>query len=1195
MIPCLWVLTVVLCLAGVSGNAFAQEQGRISGTVLDESKASVPGATITVTNDRTGEMHTAISKQDGSYSLLGLRPSMYTVKASAPQFSTAEATGVQVTVGLEIHQDFTLRVAAAATSVTVSSGTETPIDTTSARIGINVTEREVGTLPINGRQLSQLVLQAPGATNAGSGNFQDIRFSGKATDQNAVRYDGIEGGAVIDAAPGNLSGETPSPFKLQSSLENVQEFRVESNNYPAEYGTGAGGQISVVTKSGSNAFHGAGYEYFRNDKLDAKNFFDLPTSKSKLRQNQFGASLGGPLVKDKLFFFGYYEGYRLRAGTNSIESSPSSAFLALPDCLTGQSFPTVQCVNHDVKQLLPGFHSPSAILIQPDATVGPLTASSLDVYQMVGSNNVNENSFGVRFDYHAGEKNSFYLRAFRDQANNTYPEGVSGRTVAIRALPQNAVAGWTNTLTSNVVNDFKVGYNGALTRINGFAPIINGIDFSQIAINATGSITLSGIAGQGGSSAGLTVPGGLVRSNSATNGRGTPYTPYSLSFIDDLSWLRGNHSLKFGVEVRAITLHTDRLGGTTYSFSNLTNLINGALSSADNLMDESAPSPYNNGVTGERVMKQQYYIGYVQDEIKLKPNLTLNIGLRYEYYTQLHEQNDRYVFFNTDTGIMTSPNFCYTPNPGLTGVCQPKNAPWYKTDPSNFGPRVGISWSPNSKGAGMFGGGKTVIRTGFGVFTGPGQTEDQLQPGESDRVWTTPSFSGNGTYCGLAATCATSPAALTANFLANPNNRSARVRTYDPNMLLPERNYQYSTSWQQQWPGGFVSTIAYVGSQGRNLFVRNIANRIVAVRTNPANGASIAIREFDIDCTGAVPAALPAACNNTPGFTPGTATSILHPYAEVDFKSSGGHDSYNALQTQLLRRFGSGLSLSAQYTYSKSFGNSGGSNESLTTANPYDYSADNGYNIFDLRHNFNVSALYHIPFGKNLNGFAKEVVGNWEVGTIVNVRSGFPVPVQITRPDVAFQALPGVTFNGASIAGQTFNGALTTSVAGIAGCPTNVCTVAVINTIGGGNTRNVRRPDVVPGVDQWLPNGNLNPAAFTTPAPGTFGNLVRNSVHGPAFAQTDITVVKRFPVRESVSVEFRTEVFNLFNHVNFANPPAQLPNVLASTPGATNTLQPGQAFTSAAAGAFGKRNSTVAQTVGLGTNRQIQFGLRLNF
>jgi hypothetical protein len=350
------------------------------------------------------------------------------------------------------------------------------------------------------------------------------------------------------------------------------------------------------------------------------------------------------------------------------------------------------------------------------------------------------------------------------------------------------------------------------------------------------------------------------------------------------------------------------------------------------------------------------------------------------------------------------------------------------------------------------------------------------------------------------------------------------------------------------------------------------------------------VRQFDIDCNGVtpVPGTPTASCPTTPN-----ANTVLHPFAEIDYKTSGGYDSYNAFQAQLLRRFGAGLSLSGAYTFSKSYGDSGGSNEALTTANPYDYNFDRGYTIFDIRHNFNVSALYALPIGRSGRGFTREVLGNWEVGTIVNARSGLPVPVQITRPDVVFRGLPST-----SIAGQIFGSAITSTT----GCPgnpaINVCTEAIINTPGGGNSRNVRRPDVVPGVPFFLPGGNLNPAAFAVPQPGTFGNLLRNSVKGPKLIQADATVVKRFPIREALSVEFRAEIFNIFNRPNFANPPAQLGNVLPSslaTLGTAATLQPGQAYTAKTQGSFGVLNSTVGQTVGIGTNRQIQFALRLNF
>jgi hypothetical protein len=1136
------MLAMIGCLVGIGGTAFAQiNQGRITGTVLDESQAGIPGATVTVTNDRTGEVRTVTTKDDGSYLVAALPPSTYTIRVSKDQFNPGEATQVPVTVGQEIRRQFTLRVASAATSVTVTSGEETPIDTTSARIGVNVNEREVEGLPINGRQLSQLYLQAPGSLNSGTGTFQDIRFSGRAVEQNAIRYDGVEGSAIVDAAPGNLNGEVPSPFRLQSSLENVQEFRVESNNYPAEYGTGTGGQISVITKSGSNQLHGSVFEYLRNDALDSRNYFDNPSlGKSKLRLNQFGASAGGPIMKDKFFIYAYYEGYRLRSGINSVEAVPSAAVRALPVCGTNVT-PTnnTTCVKAATQPLLAGFIGPGAVLLP-----GKSTSADFDIYQLADSVRVNENSGGLRLDYHINASNSLSARYFRDQGTNSQPEGVTGRRSAIAANPQNGVLALNTLFGANVVNELKFGYNNAYTRIVGNAPTINGVDYSKIVINISGSVANSGIAGQG-SSSGIAVPGGLVRANSATNGHAAPYTPATYSIIDNISWLSGKHSMKFGGEVRLVRFYTDRIGGTTYSFNGLTALLANTPNKIQFLGDLSAPSIFNNGASGPVHGEQEYYILYAQDEVKLASNLTLNYGLRWEYYSPMREANNRVITFDPDTGLLG----CNSPAP----ICDtPPRTDLYKASPTNFGPRVGIAWSPSSSRTGLFGSDHTVIRGGFGMFYGPGQLEDTLQPLESDRVASTLS---SGAY-------PIDPAAITASFLANsqnpttaPNNRSYQPRAYTRDYTVPERIYQYSASWQQQW-GQFVSTIAYVGSQGRNLFLRNFTNRIINV--DPATGT--VTRQFDIV----------------------QGSTILRPYAEIDFKTSGGHDSYNALQASLVRRLSTGLTMSGQYTYSKSFGNSAGSNEAQTAGDPFDYNYDNGYNAFDVRHTFNVSALYQLPFGRgqhflnNTSGIAEQIVGNWQIGTIINARSGVPLNVLVTRDDVDWVDSTNRVFQSSSAC----------TSAGGTGC------VAVINTPGGGSSRNVRRPDLIPGVPLFLSNGYVNPAAFAIPAPGTFGNLERGLLHGPSFTQADLILSKKFPTTESTAINFRVEIFNILNHPNFANPPVTLPNVLGT---GTNQLQPGQPYTAAAAGSFGKYSSTVGTTVGLGTNRQIQFALRFDF
>jgi hypothetical protein len=355
-----------------------------------------------------------------------------------------------------------------------------------------------------------------------------------------------------------------------------------------------------------------------------------------------------------------------------------------------------------------------------------------------------------------------------------------------------------------------------------------------------------------------------------------------------------------------------------------------------------------------------------------------------------------------------------------------------------------------------------------------------------------------------------------------------------------------------------VLTAAYVGSVGRHLFNRSVSNLITSVSTNPATGAAVITRQFGSQ------------------------------FAEVDTKATNGTDNYNALQMTVNRRFASGLTLGSQYSWAHSLGTTAGSNEAQTQSNPFNLYADYGNNNFDVRHTFNATVLYDLPIGYNqrwkLEGVADALLGGWQVGGIINARTGLPIDLRITRPDVVCQnSLSGAISNLATVNGVS-----------------NACgagSLAVINTPGGGASRNVRRPDVVPGVNPFIEDGGLvflNAAAFATPLPGTFGNYVRNTLHGPNLAQFDLTLAKRFRIREEKNFEFRAEFYNLLNHANFANPPALLPNALGT---ASNQVQPGQPFSQSVSGAstFGVMNRTVGSAIGLGTNRQIQFALRFNF
>jgi hypothetical protein len=1005
--------TAICLVMTITSLSFAQgESGRFAGTVRDSSGAFVPGVTVTAKNERTGEMRTAVTNAQGYFVIAPLKPSDYTLSADLAGFAKIEYTKMPVAAGQELALDFELKPAGVSEAVTVTAASPV-LDLSSAKIGVNVSEREVNNLPVNGRQMSQLMLQAPGSTNSGTGTWNDVRFSGRAVEQNAIKYDGVEGSGIIDAMPGVANGENNTPFKLQASLENVQEFRVESSAYPAEFGTGTGGQVNVITKSGSNDFHGALFEYARRDKWDAKNYFDdlrnpdgsiqSAGPKSPLTLNQFGGSIGGPVMKNKAFFFGSYEGYRLNAGLNFIEAVPSASAWA-------RAVPAVAALR-------PSWLAPSAVII-PGASTNP----DFDIAQNQANETVNEDAFSGRFDYKVNDRWTSFVRIFHDAGDDNAPQGVTGRYFVTAIRPTNGVFNLQGVLSDKTTNEFKFGYNGANSSEYGTTQPA----FEGIAISLAGTVANSGLAGQSGTT-GLASPGGLVRVNSAGNGKSAPYEPYSLTFADTISRLQGNHFIKMGVDVRSIRMAMDEQGGITYTYQNITSFLANQPSAIQYFGDLSEPSPFNNGASGMKHTSQQYYVGYAQDEWRVNPKLTMNYGLRYDYYTPLSETDNRIVKFNITNGHL-----------------DPNTTTFYGSSKTNFQPRLGVTYALSDR---------TVLRGGAGIFVGPGQTEDQIQPLEADRIATT-------ITSGSALAYPIDPTLLRNNFINNPSNRSFQPRAYSNDYTIPEKVYQYTASVQQELTGSIAMTAAYIGAQGRNLFLRSIANQTVGVLQTSQTAAAANIRQFDIvTCSnGAVLDGTQTPITSAVCGPNATAVSKQSPYAEIDYKTSGGYDSYNAMQLGLSRRAAIGISMNAQYTLGLSKGTSGGSNEARTVGNNAqaipDFDYDYGYNNFDVRQSFNLSLLY------TTSGTTALTKG-WTFGGIMNARSGVPINVLITRPDIVYVDASGGVYNAAA-AGRT----------------------AVINTPGGGASRSSRRPDLVAGVDPFQTSGGLvylNPAAFATP------------------------------------------------------------------------------------------------------------------
>lgn len=1097
------------------------DTGRITGTVSDSTGAVVPRAAVSVRNERTGQTRKVAANDLGVYRVTQLGPSIYTITADVAGMAPAEYTGVTLQVGQERTLNIVVQPATVTTQVNVSGGDLAVVDTSSASVGGNVSSREVAQLPINGRQISQLYLMTPGAVNFGAGTFDDIRFNGRSFEENAVRYDGIEGGGIISNNPSNIGGEMGSVFRLQASLENVQEFRVDATNYPAEFGTGSGGQISLVTKSGGNAFHGSLFEYVRNDALDARNAFD-GADPSVLRLNQFGGSVGGPIVKDKLFFFSGIEVLKQRTGSPFVQNTPSKAVRAARDCAAGEtpSATSVTCINPVIRPALAAF------------PVGQVPTSSpfFDRATVLGSGSVDEYSGNVRLDYQATDKDRVYLRYNRDQGYGVIPFDSTGSASTETVVPQNLVLAYNRVQSATLVNEAKIGFNGSKTRVAGVAPQVPGLNLDGVTISLTGVQTLDGTSSYAS-------PTGQIKVSSAFSGKAAPYTNYSLSFIDSLSVIRGSHNIKTGVEIRPQRIKNAFLGGTTYSFTGIQGFMAGTPSTVTVIGNTNDPSPFT-GKSGYFDMRQTFYIGYVQDEWKIRPTLTMNYGLRYEYYSPLHERNDKVLWFDVPT---------HTLIPNFTGD-------WYKMKTTNFGPRLGVSWAPQQFAN------KTVFRIGGGYYYGPGLAEGQTQPAQNDRINRTIT---SGPLLSFPA----DTQAILSGFNINDPNLQFQPRAYLPGYQIPEKILQYSASVQQQLPGNAVLTVAYVGSQGRNLFLRGITNRITDVIMNPSTGAGTVVREF-------------SAVNGT---------TVTNQFAEIDTKTSGGNDHYNALEVVLNRRFSQGLTLGGQYVWGHSSGNSNGSKDARSSSNNYSFASEYSDNISDVRQSVNFSLLYEVPYGtgkkygSSASPVAKALASGWQIGTIFNARTGLPIDVEIVRPAVVYR--------------NTTTGVITSKPVVVNGV---VQTVPLVNVPGGGQSRNVARPDLVPGVDPYIHGQGwqyLNPAAFAMPQPGTYGNLGRNALRGPSISQLDLTLSKKFPVTETMNFEFRAECFNILN-----SPVYQVPGYGIVTGSqvrladATGVIQPGQAYTAAAAGGgFGALTSTVSNTVGSGTNRQFQLALRYNF
>ncbi len=872
---------LALLFAALPASTFAQgEQGRIAGIVRDQSGAFVADAKVTVKNEKTGEDADRHEQWTGLLRRQLAETGDLHRQSREGRFRRPSSTPrCRWPSGQELTLDFELKHAGVQEQVTVV-GTAPILDMSSANIGASVSEREVQGLPVNGRQMSQLMLQAPGSQNAGTGTWGDIRFSGRAVEQNVIKYDGVEASGIIDSAPGVANGENASLFKLQASLENVQEFRVESSGYPAEFGTGTGGQVSVITKSGGNTFHGSVFEYLRSDELDAANYFDsqrnadgsviaeagsAPTvPKSPLKLNQFGGSIGGPLMKDRAFFFGSYEGYRLDAGKNFIQGAPSAAAWAraVPAIAGAASRVHRRRTRTSFRARRPTRTWTSTSGRRRRTSAKTRSARRLDVEdqrQVVDRT----------------------CRVFHDQAESLDPQDVSGRLFHMHINPTNAdlqPAGPSRQRHDQRVQG-RLQQRAEQRRRGHPGRVREHRDQPDRHRSPTRA-----------SPARERLHAGHARRTRPRQQRRQRPRRAVQSVLADVrrsAQPRGRAIIcsRLGADVRLIRMSTDQLGGITYTY------------------------PERHGVPG-----QPADVGPV-----------LRRPERAEPVPQRRDRPEAHragVLRRLRAGRMARPaEFHAQLRPPLRllraapGNRQPRRqvqhrhrqidpdtTPFYKSKKNNFQPRLSAHLHRDVEDRRQ--GRRRRLRR-----SGPDR-----RPDSADRSRTHQHDGDAAVRCSLTRW---TPALIRANFINNPNNRSYQPRAYADDYTLPEKVYQYTASVQQELGGRMAASVGLRRQPGTEPVPPQHHQPDCRRAVERRGGGHGQVREF----------AIVTCANGTSGtgiLCPGsTISSVQNPYAEIDYKTSGGTTATTLMQLALTRRSSHGVALNGQYTLGLQQGHDG--------------------------------------------------------------------------------------------------------------------------------------------------------------------------------------------------------------------------------------------------------------------------------
>ncbi|MGB7845351.1 MAG: carboxypeptidase regulatory-like domain-containing protein [Candidatus Acidiferrum sp.] len=1084
----LWPVTVslLLVLALQGHDVRAQEAGgSIVGTVSDPSGAAVAGAAVAIKNSGTGVERSVTTSSDGLYAAPNLIPGSYQIRVVASGFATGVIDDVGLLAGERREVNVSLTLGSTTQQVTVVSTEVSDVQLGSSELRGVVEGHTVVDLPLNGRDWTSLTLLEPGVaqirTQKAIGVTNDRPNRGLGTDEtiggnrpqgNNFQLDGVSINDYSSGAPGSVTGAV-------LGVDAVQEFTVVTSNAPANYGKTSGGVINAASRSGTNLFHGTAYEFLRNSALDTRNFFDTAKNSSAnlivppFKRNQFGAAAGGPILKDRTFFFGDYEGFRQSLSQTNGITVPSE------NARNGNLVSGTVPVNPQVAPFL-------ALFPLPNSTV----TGDTGLFNFVGNQVTNEDFATFRIDHHIANSDSLFGTYVFDRGAVANPDAYDFKEVGNTSRRQTVAIEETHLFTPALVNTTGFGFNRNVV-----------LAFKTLsALNPAAADTALGF--NPGLPVGIITVGSGVTQFSGGLGAISEYDFHYNSYQahDDLIWTKNKHLLKVGFYFERIQSNQFTQGASPdgfYTFGSLANFLQNSPTTFQTLLGKSHTP---------RDLRQSIFGGYVSDDFKIRPNLTLNLGVRYEMATVPTEtagQLSTLVDFADTTAHLGSPYFS---NPTLR----------------NFAPRAGFSWDP-------FKTGKTSIRGALGLYDVlplPYQFELlTLLSAPFTEGASTPVTSGDFPAGGYAKA-------------SNPTNlRNAYVGQN------PHRSYveQWTLNVQREIVPNLTAIVGYVGSHGVHL-------------------------PFHADEINDVQPTLASAGYLWPG--PGATGTRLFPNigGQVSAVTWGADSIYHGLNAQVIKRLSHGFQLQGSYTFSRSIDTSssgiagdtfGNSVSSLPTFDPR---LRRGLSDFDVRHVLAINAIWSIPGPQSWSGAPQWFASGWQLGGIYTLTSGLPFTPTIGGDPLGLKGADLYAFPD--------------RVAG--------CNPVASNFKSNGMHYLNLSCFTLPTAPASFAASCKTFARAATPAPSgevycanLLGNSGRNSVIGPGLQNFDFSLFKNNPVRrisENFNIQFRWEVFNLFNHANF-NPPAPAARQIFATSGTAN-------------------NAGVLTSPTVTTSRQMQFAVK---